>query len=98
MPLVQDHSNLTPITEVSNRDEKVTENDYVVQSDGHTTSSKGMTHVPRVANEDYALFGGTSALFDRGKEGVGHPSESILVQSILNWAVERGRKLGDDIL
>lgn len=56
-----------------------------------------MSHVPCVAEEEHAFFC-VGTLFGGWEEGVGHASETVLLEGSVKSEVDGGGELGEDFV
>ena len=78
VPPVENLRERVPVGEVElSGDHRRKEHD-IREGDGHPAASEGMTHVPRVAEEDNTFPGVRPTLLNRRQERVGHAPKTVL--------------------
>lgn len=97
VPAVKHLSNSVPVGKVWHGSEHRREEHDVGEGDSHAAACEWVAHIPRVAEEDDALFGMSTALLDRCEERVWHAPETVLGDGGVYRRMQRRGQLRDDV-
>ena len=97
MPAVEHLSDSVPVGKVWHGSEHRREEHDVGEGDSHAASREWVAHIPRVAEEDDALFGMSTTLLDRREDRVWHAPETVLRDRVVDRRMQRRGQLRDDV-
>ena len=97
MPAVEHVRDNVPVSKVRYGSEHRREGHDVREGDCHAATCERVAHVPRVAEEDNALFGVRAALLYGREERVGHAPETVLGERGVDRRMQRRGQLWDDL-